>query len=78
MNKMFSSYVLFEIGVLIFAVISFVFLDKRYRKNHGSNIPNGFKRTEEVTIDPSTNKKLRVYYNPATGERFYHEEDNES
>lgn len=76
MHKIFGIYAFVEVGILIFAVISFVFLDKRYRKNHGSNIPNGFKRTEEVTIDTNTNKKLRVYYNPTTGERFYHEEDN--
>jgi hypothetical protein len=78
MHKIFGVYVFVEVGILIVAVISFVFWDKRYRKNQGSKIPNGFKRTEEVTIDPSTNKKLRVYYNPTTGDRFYHEEDNES
>jgi hypothetical protein len=31
-----------------------------------------------VTIDPITNKKLRVYFNPTTGERFYHQEDNDT
>ncbi|AGF54388.1 MULTISPECIES: hypothetical protein [Clostridium] len=77
MYKMFDIYVLVEVGIVIFAVVSFVFLDKRYKKNHGSKVPNGFKRTEEVTIDPTTNKRLRVYYNSATGERFYHEEEDE-
>lgn len=75
MHKIFGGYVFVEVGILIFAIISFLFWDKRYRKNQGSNIPSGFKSTEEVTIDPSTNKKLRVYYNATTGERFYHEED---
>ena len=77
MQKIFGVYAFVEVGILIFAVISLVFWDKRYRKNHGSIIPNGFKRTEEVTIDPNTNKKLRIYYNTTTGERFYHEEDND-
>jgi hypothetical protein len=60
--------------VLIVAIISLAFIDKRYRKNHGAAIPKGFERTEEVTIDPQSNRKLRVYYNEKTGERFYHDE----
>ena len=60
--------------VLIVTIISVAFIDKRYRKNHGQQIPMGFERTEEVTIDPKSNKKFRVYYNEKTGQRFYHEE----
>jgi hypothetical protein len=67
-------YVFFEISIVIFAVITYVFWDKRYRKNHGSDIPKGFEKTEEITIDPSDGRKLRVYYNSITGERFYCEE----
>jgi hypothetical protein len=33
-----------------------------------------FSRTNEVSIDPVSNKKLRVYFNEKTGERFYLEE----
>lgn len=61
--------------ILIVTIISLAFIDKRYRKNHGAAIPKGFERTEEVMIDPNSNKKLRVYYNDKTGERFYHDED---
>jgi len=60
--------------VLIVVIISLAFIDKRYRKNHGQQIPKGFERTEEVTLDPNSNQKYRVYYNEKTGERFYHEE----
>ena len=67
-------YIIFEISIVIFAVITYVFWDKRYRKNHGSDIPEGFEKTEEITIDPSDGKRLRVYYNSSTGERFYCEE----
>ncbi len=67
-------YIIFEISIVIFAVITYVFWDKRYRKNHGSDIPEGFEKTEELTIDPSDGKRLRVYYNSKTGERFYCEE----
>jgi hypothetical protein len=35
------------------------------------DIPDGFVKTEEVSIDPQTNKKQTVFYNPETGERIY-------
>lgn len=67
-------YVVSSIGVLIFAIISYLIIDKRYKKNHGNDIPEGFTKTDEITIDPIDGKRLRVYYNSRTGERFYHEE----
>lgn len=74
MHIILNAYILLEVGAIIIAVLSFVFWDKRYRKNHGLNVPAGFERTEEVTIDPKNGKRFRVYYNPSNGERFYHEE----
>jgi hypothetical protein len=53
-----------------------VIWDKRYRKNHGARIPEGFIKTEEVNIDPNDGKRYRVYFNSKTGDRFYHEENN--
>ena len=78
MGRIFSFYILVEICIVIFAVMGYVIWDKRYRKNHGSDVPKGFERTEEITIDPSDGRKLRVYYNSRTGERFYHEEKGNS
>jgi hypothetical protein len=74
MSHVVSLYILIELGILVFAAISFLFWDKRYHKNHGPYIPAGFERTNEVSIDPKTAKRLRVYYNPTTGGRFYYEE----
>lgn len=68
-------YVVIGGVVLILVIISLAFIDKRYRKNHGASIPKGYVRTEEVTIDPQTKRKLRVYYNEKTGDRFYHDEE---
>ena len=68
-------YIIVELGILVLALLSYVFWDNRYRKNHGTKIPPGFEATNEVTIDPKTGKRLRVYFNPTTGNRFYHEED---
>ena len=61
-------------GLLMIALLSWFIWDKRYRRNHGTNIPKGFIATDEVFIDPVNGKKLKVYYDPQTGNRFYHED----
>ena len=67
-------------GVQIIAVIVFILLgvliyDKRFKSRQGEKVPAGFKKTDEVNIDPVTNEKTRVYYNSQTGERFYKKEE---
>jgi hypothetical protein len=74
MKSAFSFYVIFEVLLIILAVISYLYWDKRYGKNHGTDIPEGFEKTGEITIDPIDGRKLRVYYNSKTGERCYIEE----
>ncbi len=61
-------------GLLIVGLLSWFVYDKRYRRGHGDNIPKGYNATPEVFIDPVNGKKLRVYYNSQTGDRFYREE----
>jgi hypothetical protein len=58
--------------ILIFG--SWYLWDRRFKTKHGQKVPEGFIRTNEVSIDPTTGKKLIVYYNPDTGERFYREQ----
>lgn len=53
-------------------IISWKFYDKRIR-NH-KKIPEGYLKTEEVFIDPTTSKTLRVYYNKENGSRIHIEE----
>lgn len=60
--------------VLICLLLGYFIYDKRFNKNHGKEVPNGFRSTNEVNIDPVTSEKTRVYYNPDTGERFYKKE----
>lgn len=67
-------YIVSLICVVILAIISYLVIDKRYKKNHGKDIPEGFDKTDEITIDPIDGRRLRIYYNSKTGERFYHEE----
>ncbi|WP_223592459.1 hypothetical protein [Neobacillus bataviensis] len=60
--------------LLILIFLSWLIWDRRFKAKHGKQIPKGFVRTNEVSIDPTTNKRLVVYYNPETGDRFYKEE----
>jgi hypothetical protein len=74
MTRIAGFYVFVQIVIVIAAIAAYVFWDKRYRKNHGFDVPKGFEETDEITIDPSNGKRFRIYYNNITGERFYHEE----
>ncbi|WP_407314862.1 hypothetical protein [Desulfosporosinus sp. SB140] len=66
-------YALIYGGFIIIALFSWFIWDKRYRKNHGTVIPKGYVATEEVFVDPVSGTKLKVYYDPQTGNRFYRE-----
>jgi len=61
-------------GFLVIALLSWFIWDKRYRRNHGVDIPKGYVATDEIFIDPISGKKLIVYYDSQTGNRFYHED----
>ena len=37
----------------------------------GTALPPGFRRTDERFLDPSTGVLMRVWFDPATGERRY-------
>lgn len=37
----------------------------------GTRLESRFKRTEEVFADPTTGRRMRVWVDPATGERRY-------
>lgn len=61
--------------VVVIATLSLLFWDRRYKKRKNqSAIPEGFERTEEVSYDPTSGVKQRVYYKKETGERIYVEE----
>jgi len=65
--------ILIYVGIIVIALLSWFIWDKRYRNNHGAEIPKGYVITPEVFIDPVSGKELKVYYDPQTGDRFYHE-----
>lgn len=67
-------YGLQALGAIVCILLGFFIYDKRFRRNHGDQVPKGFEMTQEVNIDPVTGEKTRVYFNPETGERFYKKE----
>jgi hypothetical protein len=68
-------YLLFWVaGLVLVAVIAiwgYIFWDRRYRGAGGRD--NQFQPTNETFRDPSTGHMVRVFFNPATGERQYRE-----
>ena len=67
-------YGLQVIAVIVFILLGVLIYDKRVKGRQGEKVPAGFEKTDEINIDPVTNEKTRVYYNPLTGERFYKKE----
>ncbi|MBH0154996.1 hypothetical protein IHV10_01385 [Fictibacillus sp. 5RED26] len=59
--------------LIVLGIISWLYFDKRYKKNE-TKVPSGYIWTDEISIDPTSGKRERVYYNPETGDRFYKEE----
>ncbi|WP_139488445.1 hypothetical protein [Brevibacillus dissolubilis] len=64
-------YIIFQVTVLGGLLLLSRWKDKRSHEDHNEQVPPGFERTEEVSIDPISRVKRRVYYNPRTGERYY-------
>ena len=56
--------------VVVVGVVVAVFGWDRYRSS-GEAAGESSKPTDEVFTDPATGKSMRVWYNPATGEREY-------
>jgi hypothetical protein len=56
--------------VVVVGIVVAVFGWDRYRSS-GENAAESSRPTDEVFTDPATGKSMRVWYNPATGEREY-------
>lgn len=74
MKWVISFYGIQLLVLIILIVGSWLIWDRRFKTKHGQQVPKGFVRTNEVSIDPTTSKRLVVYFNEETGERFYKEE----
>jgi hypothetical protein len=58
------------VAVVALGIVAALFGWDRYRSKRKS-ISESSQSTSEVFIDPASGKPMRVWYNPATGEREY-------
>lgn len=77
----FATVILIPIGIYFFIFgVGLLILTRleswRYRK--GLIPRNGFIPTDEKYIDVESGRLMRVYYNPATGDRDYRPENSEN
>lgn len=70
-------HVLIVIGTLVVVLLGFFVYDRRFKHDQGTDVPQGYIRTEETNIDPATGEFQRVYYNPQTGDRYYRKEKSD-
>lgn len=73
LNILIGWQVLSFVALVVLGIISWLYYDKRYKKSE-TKVPTGYIWTEEVSIDPVSGKRERVYFNPDTGDRFYKDE----
>jgi hypothetical protein len=63
------------LAVVVMGTVIALFGWDRYRGSRKSASAGGASQpTSEVFIDPATGERMRVWYNPATGQRDYHPE----
>jgi len=58
------------VAVVVLGVVAALFGWDRYRSNRKAASESS-QRTGEVFTDPASGKSMRVWYDPATGEREY-------
>jgi predicted negative regulator of RcsB-dependent stress response len=58
------------VAVVVLGVVAALFGWDRYRSNR-KTASESSQRTGEVFTDPASGKSMRVWYDPATGEREY-------
>ena len=60
-------YVVIGVAVLVAIVMSFF-----VRRHAESAVPaEGWQRTDELFVDPTTNRRMRVWVDPRDGARHY-------
>lgn len=63
------------LAVVVLGIVIAIFGWDRYRGNRkNSGINSGSEPTSEVFIDPATGQRMRVWYDPASGNREYRAE----
>lgn len=62
------------IVVVVLGIVIAVFGLDRYRGRSGAGTDASYRPTDEVFDDPQTGKRMRVWFDPASGSRDYRPE----
>jgi hypothetical protein len=63
------------VAIVVVGIVIALFGWDRYRGNRKSADATGAAQpTDEVFVDPQSGKRMRVWYDPATGQREYRPE----
>lgn len=67
MSVLLAVYIVVGLAILVAIVMSF------FVRRHGeSALPaDGWQRTDEVFVDPTSGRRMRVWVDPRDGERHY-------
>ncbi|WEK54466.1 MAG: hypothetical protein P0Y55_18340 [Candidatus Cohnella colombiensis] len=69
-------YIIIGPAVVIISIIATYYFRRNRLKEQKAVPTHGFHPTDEIFIDPTTNIKQRVWFNPHTGERRYQNMDD--
>jgi hypothetical protein len=61
------------LAIVVVGIVIAIFGWDRYRGNR-KTVQAGAEPTSEVFLDPATGQKMRVWYDPASGDREYRPE----
>ncbi len=71
MGAFFLGYVIVSL-LIVLGFFWYVSMTRKKRATQSADrIPPGFEPTAEITVDPTSGRKQRVWYNARTGQRFY-------
>ena len=71
MLKFVVSYFALELAIVVVAVAFTWWARRRRLRRRDRRSLEGFVRTDEAFVDPTTGIRQRVWFNPGTGERRY-------
>jgi hypothetical protein len=69
--KFVFSYFALELAIVVVAVAFTWWARRRRLRTRDRRSLEGFVRTDEAFVDPTTGIRQRVWFNPGTGERRY-------
>jgi len=71
MSTIFIVYLISQFLIIGISIVGTVIYRRRRRATRAFQPPPGFRRTDEIFIDPTTGVIQQVWYNPDSGKRVY-------